>query len=261
MPATIHELYNSRPFQLGELQSRELVYLIRDAVDEDEAQTILNSTAPSTYKGLPRESLSAEPIGNDLWNGFVRYTGIDSDSEFTFDTGGGTTRITQSLTTVASYAPTGETAPDFKGAIGVSEDRVEGVDITTPTFEFSETHRFTDAQVDQTYRLTLFNLTGGVNNATWRGFAAGEVLFRGAQGSKRGNDLWTITYRFAASPNVTGQTIGTITGVAKNGWDYLWARYADFEDATAFALVKRPVAVYVERVYPRVSFASLGIDP
>lgn len=259
--ATIHELYNSQPFQLGEQQARELIYLIQDAADDDAAQTILNSTAPSTYKGLPRESLSAEPQGNDVWTGFVRYVGIDSDSEFTFDTGGETTRITQSLTTVSSYAPAGETAPDFQGAIGVSEDRVEGVDITVPTFQFSETHRFTDAQVTESYRLTLFNMTGTVNNATWRGFAAGEVLFLGAQGSKRGNDLWTITFRFSASPNVTGQTIGTIAGVAKNGWDYLWARYADFEDATAYALVKRPIAVYVERVYPRTDFSTLGIDP
>lgn len=36
----------------------------------------------------------------------------------------------------------------------------------------------------------------------WRAFAAGEVLFLGASGSKRGEEEWEITYRFAASPNV-----------------------------------------------------------
>ena len=36
-------------------------------------------------------------------------------------------------------------------------------------------------------------------------------------------------------------------------------RYADAEDATAKAIVKKPVAAYVEKVYEEGSFASLGI--
>jgi hypothetical protein len=42
--------------------------------------------------------------------------------EHSFDTGGGTTHITQSVQTIASYAPPGEDPPDFQGAIGVSTD-------------------------------------------------------------------------------------------------------------------------------------------
>jgi hypothetical protein len=256
MPATISEVYTSRPFTLGQQATRELIYIIRGTDEESEVASLLSSTAPGLYFGLPRDTLSAEPQGGGVWMGYVRYAGIDSDSEFTFDTGGGSAKITQSLTTVNTY---GTNPPNFQGAIGVSEDRVEGVEITIPQFEFTETHRFTDAQVTGAYRQTLFTLTGRTNNATFKGFAAGEVLFLGAQGSKRGNELWSLTFRFAASKNLTGQTVGTITGVAKAGWDYLWVRYADFEDATAVALVKRPVAVYVERVYEPGDFAGLGI--
>jgi len=36
-------------------------------------------------------------------------------------------------------------------------------------------------------------------------------------------------------------------------------RYADAEDATAKAIVKVPVAAYVEKVYEEGSFSSLGI--
>ena len=50
-----------------------------------------------------------------------------------------------------------------------------------------------------------------------------------------------------------------ITGINKWGWEYLWVRYADAEDATAKALVKRPVAVYVEKVYDVGDFGLLGI--
>ena len=89
--------------------------------------------------------------------------------------------------------------------------------------------------------------------------AAGECLFLGASGSKRGEEDWEITFRFAASPNRTGITVGDITGIAKKGWEYLWVRYADAEDAAAKALVKKPVAVYVEKVYEDGDFSGLGI--
>jgi hypothetical protein len=98
-----------------------------------------------------------------------------------------------------------------------------------------------------------------VNNAAFKGFAAGEVLFLGASGSKRGEEDWEITFRFAASPNRANFQVGPITVASKKGWKYLWVRYADAEDATAKVLVKRSVAAYVEKVYPEGNFAGLGI--
>src|SRR5690606_18604713 len=110
---------------------------------------------------------------------------------------------------------------------------------------------------------TLAALTGSVNNTPFKSFAAGEVLFLGASGSTRENEdgdtVWEITFSFAASPNVTGLTVGDITGIEKRGWDYLWVRYADAVDGEAHVLVKKPVAVYVEQVYPFGNFGALGI--
>lgn len=128
-----------------------------------------------------------------------------------------------------------------------------------PVYNFSETHYIDTLLVTAAYKATLFYLTGTVNNGPFRGFAAGEVSFLGASGSKRGQDDWEISYRFAASPNVLGLVVGDITGIAKRGWEYLWVRYQDVEDTAAKVLVKRPVAVYVEQVYPYGNFAGLGI--
>jgi hypothetical protein len=156
-------------------------------------------------------------------------------------------------------------APDFQGAIGVSADGVEGIDITIPVYHFAETHSKPNAQITGAYKGVLFNLTGKVNSDGFRGFAPGEVLFLGASGSKRGSGWggaeadWEITYRFAASPNVTGLSIGPINGINKKGWEYLWVRYSDQEDTAAKALVKRPIAAYVERVYHEGNFGALGI--
>ena len=156
----------------------------------------------------------------------------------------------------------GTTAPDFGGAIGVTSDGVEGVDITVPVYQFSETHYFTDAQVTASYKGAIFSCTGKTNAGSFRGFSAGEVLFLGATGSKRGDgpdDDWEITFRFAASPNQTNLNVGPVTGINKKGWEYLWVRYADAEDSGSGAIIKKPIAAYVERVYDQANFGALGI--
>jgi hypothetical protein len=88
------------------------------------------------------------------------------------------------------------------------------------------------------------------------------VLFMGCSGSQewddqRGNGPWTLSYKFVASPNVTDQTIGDITGVEKKGHEYLWVRYED--TVSSNELVKKPKFVYVNKVYRDGNFAGLGI--
>ena len=269
MPLTLTEKLDSRKWTTGDNASVEMVYILTGTSDDITAKNLISSSTPTSYNGLTRQSIQIEPEWVDTtasdgrWLATVRY-GVKppaevGESSFSFDTGGGTQHITQSITTVARYALPGKTAPDFGGAIGVTHDNVEGVDITVPVYAFSETHYLADSFVTPTYRGTLFSLTGKVNNSGFKGCAAGECLFLGASGSKRGTDDWEITYRFAASPNRTGITVGGIGGISKKGWEYMWVRYADSEDAAAKTIVKKPVAVYIERVYEEGNFAALGI--
>lgn len=260
---TIAESAFSRPFRIGRTNSGwDLEYHVHGVEGpDDDLQVIdlIEANAPAIFRGRLRDGYDAEPKGNGVWSVIVRYASLDDTKEYTFDTGGGTTRITQSLTTVATYAPSGSTAPNFQGAIGVSEDRVEGVEIGTRAYEWTETHSFLPSQITQGYIATLRNMTFTYNDAPFREFMGGEVLFMGATGGIRGGDLFRLTYRFASSENVVDQTIGDITGVAKAGWDYLWVRYHDVEDGTAKALVKRPRSCHVERVYQPSDFSLLGI--
>ena len=62
----------------------------------------------------------------------------------------------------------------------------------------------------------------------------------------------------SASPNQTGLTVGDITNIDKKGWEYLWVYFEDKEDSAAKMLVKRPIAVYVEKVYEDGDFSQLG---
>ena len=54
--------------------------------------------------------------------------------------------------------------------------------------------------------------------------------------------------------------MGEISGISKKGWEYLWVRYGDAEDTAAKAIVKKPMAAYVEKVYEDGDFSSLGIE-
>ena len=265
MPVTITESDVSRPFSVGLTNSsRELIYDVLGTTDESVVLNTILATAPAVYDGLILESASADPVAIDettglgIWKGHARY--VRPQDEYTFDIGGGSQKITNSLATISSYPAPGLIAPDFQGSINVSDDRVEGVEIDIPTYNFSETHYFSDITVTDAYKMGIFNLMNTpVNISMFRTFAAGECRILGVSGTKRASSQWALTFRFSCIPNVTGLSIGPITGISKIGWDYLWIRYADYHDSTASCLVKRPIAAYVERVYGQGDFSILGI--
>jgi hypothetical protein len=268
MAIEVIEKVDSRESTTGRNATVDLKYIVTGTASDVEAKDALASTAPAYYDNLVRQSRHIEPVGDPTvsltWEGTVRY-GVSEpppetgESSFSFDTGGGTQHITQSISTEHSYAAAGQTAPDFKGAIGVTRDNVEGVDIALPVYNFSETHYFDDADVTDTYKALLFHKTGMYNNDAFKGFSPGEVLFLGASGSKRGAGDWEITFRFAASQNRSDIMVGDIGPISKKGWEYMWVRYEDAEDTAAKALIKKPVAVYIEKVYYGTDFTSLGI--
>jgi len=267
---SVEEKVDSREVTTGDNASAVLRYVIRGTADDGEAKSALADAAPESYDDLVRKGREVSPvfvdIGNpegSVWEGVARYGRTPrpetGESEFSFDTGGGTQHITQSLATVGKHAAPGQTAPDFRGAIGVTGQSIEGVDIHVPVYNFVETHYLPAAYVTGSYKVTLFHLTGKVNDASFRGLSSGEVLFLGASGSARSGEDWEITFRFAASPNRRDIAVGSITGIDKNGWEYMWVTYEDAEDEDSGRLVKRPVAVYVEQVYEYGDFSRLGI--
>jgi len=265
MPITVSQRWEGAKVQVSSDNATiSSEYIIEGTDDEFAAEAALGTATSTVVGGLIKKEVSiTDRLSEFVWAGEVSWGKLEpketGDSSFSFDTGGGTQHITQALATVASHAPPGKTAPNFKGAVGVSDGSVDGVDITVPIYNFSETHYLDVATVDAAYKLTLFNLTGTVNSLSFKGFAAGEVLFQGASGSLRQHDQWEITYKFAASPNATGLTVGDITAINKGGWEYLWVRYREDEDTAAKTLARRPVAAYVEQVYPLTDLNQLGI--
>lgn len=261
----------------------ERTYLVCDAADEltAEAFVLAHSQVPTAFGTRDQRNATARESTSKLeeWTVTVEWAepGTDDSSGgageeepgggnpstptdppvYTFSTQGSTALFVQSLQTVGTYAASGgPPAPDFNQGIGWNGTNFEGVQVTTPAYAFGETHALTVAQ-GNALKSTLYNVTGAVNSGAFRGFAADEVLCLGATGRQQGINPWSIALAFAAAPNLTGLSAGSITGIAKKGWEYLWALYEKQDDATAKFITPKIRAAYVERVYRRVSFAGL----
>jgi hypothetical protein len=293
MPATAVELMDSRTTVTGEQGSHEKRFTVTGSASEEDAIAAIDALIESTYEStsvgiLVLKSIEVRPVAIDedndaacRWEGVATYgppsTGgtpqQPADSTFSFETGGATRHMTQSLETVSAMAAavgSGEEAeaPDFKRAIGVERDEsgnttIAGVDVVSPQFQFRETHYFTDSEVSSAFKVALADLTGRVNDAAFKGFAAGEVLFLGASGQRSGddaNDLWQITFSFAVQRNRTDVSVSEDIVLADvGGWDYVWVLYGSAEDAAAKTTVRKPTASYVERVYESGDFGTLQI--
>jgi len=181
------------------------------------------------------------------------------NTTLTFNLVGGTTHITTALDTT-SYA-TG-TVVDIKKTIGIDlkTGQVRGVDIVAPVLDFSLTTQFANRYVTAAYIKNVLALTGKTNSVAWKGYAIGEVLFKGARGSRKGSENWEISFEFSYSANKTGLTIGPVTGVDKKGWQYLDVMFK--EDAST-TINGRPIQVAtqvnVHTVYEADAFAQLLI--
>ena len=275
MATRVEEAYTERDQKVNakrEVTEIEIPYIVFEAVNEDAALSAARTKAAGvSVKDMELDEVEVtERVNKDTWKVkaiWKREDGGEEDdddeeesSSFAFDTGGGTMHRNQSLKTVSKVP---NDAPDFNGAIEVdNEGNVNGVDVTMPVLNFTETHVMKGSRVSTSYKKSVAALTGTVNRSGFRGFSAGEVLFLGASGTKRGkkkDSPWEITFRFAVSPNQSSLQVGKLKVSNKRGWDYLWVRYADKVAENKKNVIKEPVAAYVEQVYPEGDFGNLGL--
>ena len=256
----------------------EVPYVVRNCLNINEAFEVALNTANAeipVLMGMTPSGLSLiEELRTDPNTGLLDYEiGVaysdgekekkEGDEETTFDTSGGTEKRTQSLYTTA-YAPPGSVAPNFHGAINVTEHGVEGVEQPSPKLEITITHYWPSMFLSSGYLRILSYATGKKNANVWRGFLPGEALFLGASGSQSGEKPWKIQYKFAISENATNLIVPTPNGdiivEEKKGWDYLWISYRQNQDTEAQILTRVPQAVYVEQTKHDVIFSEFQLN-
>ena len=226
---------------------------------------------PVLYSGLVRDGIDIQAIVVDeitqtgTWDCTIRYKTLenitnDADvSGFAFDTTGGTDRITQSISNLGNFAPPGKKAPDHKGAINATKDRIEGAEVFSRAYSFNEHHVLPNDLITNEYKGILFHLKANMNASFFKGFNRGECVFLGAVGAQHGSGDWEINYKFIASPNRINFTIGEITIPEKLGWDLIWVRYSSAVDPDSNALVQTATSAHLERVFDFGNFDNLLI--
>lgn len=280
MPASIVEIVDTPSRQRGyngEKSTAERTWLVVDETDDQAAMSLAEGTAPTTFHGLTRYSQRCEPYGGagNMWKCTFGYKTLDPNrttpqetgtTRLSFDISMTTEKITHSLETVHRCSVNGgpDDTDDFKQAIGVTgsgaEMEVAGVDILRPEFTFDLTKCTPAADITDSYLSDLAYVAyNPVNDSTFRGQAAGTVLFMGCSGSPRGQgDDYEITFRFAAKPNLTGIEVGDIQAFDKEGWDYVWIRNSKkVENGREIVF---PYSAHVERIYTRSDFSLLGVE-
>lgn len=223
-------------------------------------RSLVLSTSPATVGNLQRDNIAREyDEAGRQWTWTVTYNFKIPESVLTwgFDTQAGTVNIQYGYT--RRWGASGEnSAPNYNGGIGYSNGEFSGVEKIVPALKLNARYRWPAGSVTTTYVNTIAALTGTVNNAVWYGYNAGELLFMGASGEIIPGKPTEINYHFAASANAT-LNFGAITGVVKNGHEYLWFAWEDDEDTAEKRLVKNMRGAYVSRVYDLAAFTSLGI--
>lgn len=251
-------------------KSAEILYKVDGALDEKEAILATQEAADKTYLDMVLYAFSVnERVSEKVWKIEAKYKAIETESStstgntdegsYAFDTTGGTKKITHSIKTVAKASG----SPDSEQAINYDGEKVQGLEITSPVSSFTESHIFKPSKVSTPYKKTVASMTGKVNSSGFKGYAKGEVLFLGASGQRRGDSsdsVWEITFKFAVSPNITKSfKVGDLSLPGKEGWQYMWVRYAPDVDDSAEALTSKAIGAYVEQVYEYDDFKKLGI--
>jgi len=257
--ATIRELRKSQSTQ-GNRGTYE--YAVTDNTSWTAAKALLLTTAPATAFGLWRQIPSLEYQGGGVYLCTVPYgpfqTPEDGNAEWNLRIGTKWERRQTSLQTMETKTIAGRNAVDFQKAVNVTKDRVEGVDVPVPTFDFDETHYIAAADFTTAYLNTLYATTGHTNDGVWRIFTAEEVLLLGVTGAPHDADLIKLVFSFSAEPTVAGLQIGNCAAFTeKRGWWYAWAATERQQDTTGWATPWRVFQAQVERMITPVDFDNL----
>jgi hypothetical protein len=250
MAIRVYEAAKSRHLSINDKTQEEVLDVF--AVGSTDQNAIYQAVLAATtvvWDGLIRKGLTLDHQGGGFWEGKVTYGPVEGlqlagqggagnpppqgsqpgendplGMELSFDTTGGTSKITQALATTSITARAGRPAPtiaELKNAIGAKKDHVEGCDVVSRKLEFGLSRKL--SYLTLAYLRALVACTGSTNANAYLAHPREALLFLGASGNFRQQEGWTVNYKFAGGVNETNIVIcDGLTVPSKNAWEYLW---------------------------------------
>ena len=107
MPSIVEKFDSRESTAAFDSPSVDLLYIVQGTEDDAEVRSLIESSIPAFYVGLTFQSYHINHLGAGVWEVSARYGKREpkdvGDSSFSFDTGGGTAHITQSLATISRH--------------------------------------------------------------------------------------------------------------------------------------------------------------
>lgn len=253
--------------------THDRVYHLAPYSDSAGAMGELESVAPATVTVggvlLIRSSVDVEPIdGRRLWLGMASYSPAEAEGNrpiLQVGEGEVTVRIVGETQTLRhSYrqqrwniATSSSVTSNSGGPINDAGDGPEGVEVLRPSAGFGEKWILAPGTVDAAWVKAMSKIVGKVNNAEFRGFAAGELLLLGIQARSRADGSYEADYEWSVRPNIDSQSIAGVTVTNVQGHWYVWVKTR--RRVVSGEVRHQATHVVVDRVYEYADYGDLDL--
>jgi hypothetical protein len=230
----------------------------------------VSNAPPGAVYAWPRRALELTEAGWGAWKATVTWASLSY--QYALKIGGAQQQVRCDKTLTQLYHDPAVTPPAYNPGdagrpIGWDGRSVHGCSIYVPTRTWTESVEIPISQYSFDYEDQVAAVENApVNSLPFRGYNPGEVRFAGmnAQLSTQNPDFVTAAYEFEQTDNRSvalgnAITIDGITGIEKDGWDYLDVHYETVVDTAAQLAVPRAQYVLIHRVYDRTDFTPLNI--
>lgn len=186
-----------------------------------------------------------------------------------FSIGGGSRKIYKSLEVLDAIPSDDSPLPgapaNEAGAIGLSQDKIEGTEVSDSALRVQITAYYSPSFVDLEFILLLRDAKAGPNNygtyndAVFMGGQAGEVKLENVSGGGTVGDVIPITFDFIYAKNITAGTDEGFQALTMKGHDLLDYVFLPTWNDTAGISLLQPDIRYVHRIADPYDYSLLRL--
>jgi hypothetical protein len=250
----------------GEHSTERYPWYVTGCIDWPIVRALLLAVTPlQSEAGNWRQSITLDKQkALDIWYCDVTYGPIQppdpSTWQWEYDAAPESIHVTASKQCIQVYSTGPVPDAGTKNAIGDNGHDIEGCEIQSSSTTWSEQHQLWATAVPFGYGDKLSSLLPFTNQASFRGYAAGRVLFLGGNLKRSSKDPEWIdaSYKFKLAKQLT-VSIGPISGIVVPPHHVVDCKFQQDVDATAHELYQKLLWVKIHRVYDPGDLSQLGI--
>lgn len=251
-----------------------LTTLTTDLTVNDYLRVTLPSThIPATGVALYLDTFTSVPVGGGVWDVSAKYSlakreNIESQiggPRYSYSGSVKAETVLRALKETRYSRTSGAAAVDMKKNINWTQEGIEGVSLEFPfsTFKLTRTHPANTFTVP--VLRDLRKIQKHVNSDTWKSWSPGEILFDSFEITRTDDGKEEVVSNWTYSPNFTDINAADADGekpfpefgvIPKKGHEYLWVDWIEESDSATGKKTKKPLGIYVNKVYKTASFTA-----